>query len=129
MIARNYRPGPAPKEEEMDVPAYNEKHGVNFYHIFNNAYDTSFDEHEEHQDAVEEGLLAVLSTINPQPKARTAERRALAREAYMAALGGVCADPNIEKEAIAVHFAQGVAIETIKQWDAFLAAVDAEGGE
>lgn len=60
--------------------------------------------------------------------ARTAERRALARDAYMAALGGLAARGDLSvtdtSEGAAV-----LALETVRRWDAFMAAVDAEGGE
>ena len=57
---------------------------------------------------------------------RTAERRALAREAYMAALGGLGAAVDVKDP---VGEAVTLALETVRRWDAFMAAVDAEGGE
>lgn len=64
-------------------------------------------------------------------KARTAERRALARDAYMAALGGLmtlAAEVDCGVKGL-VSDAELAAIETVCRWDAFMAAVDAEGGE
>ena len=57
---------------------------------------------------------------------RTAERRALAREAYMVALGGLGAAAYVKDP---VGEAVALALETVRRWDSFLAAVDAEGGE
>ncbi len=57
---------------------------------------------------------------------RTAERRAVARDAYMAALGGLGAAVDVKDP---VGEAVTLAIETVRRWDAFMAAVDAEGGE
>ena len=58
--------------------------------------------------------------------ARTAERRALARDAYMAALGTL---GEYTAYSDLVTDCQTVAIETVRRWDAFMAAVDAEGAE
>lgn len=71
-----------------------------------------------------EGKTQAMSNV-----ARTAERRAVARDAYMAALGGYCAAGNAENEYTVATFAQEAALETVRRWDAFMAAVDAEGGE
>jgi len=67
---------------------------------------------------------------NIEQDLRTAERCAIAREAYMAALGGglmACAAgeswPSIESP---VEYCTKIALETIRRWDAFMAAVDAE---
>ena len=59
---------------------------------------------------------------------RTAERRALARDAYMAALGGLAARGDLSVTDTS-EGASVLAIETVRRWDAFIAAVDAEGGE
>jgi len=91
-------PGPAPKVEEMD-----ENHP-----IINKLVD------------VAEKAVCDAS--------RTAERRAVAREAYMAALGGLCAKGELSVTTTA-EGAAILALETVRRWDAFLAAVDAEGGE
>lgn len=56
---------------------------------------------------------------------RTAERRALARDAYMAALGGLCAGGEFGVVPT-TGFAVDLALETVRRWDAFMAAVDAE---
>ena len=58
--------------------------------------------------------------------ARAAERRALAREAYMAALGTL---GEYTAYSDLVTDCQTVALETVRRWDSFLSAVDAEGGE
>ena len=59
---------------------------------------------------------------------RTAERRALARDAYMAALGGLAARGDLSVTDTS-EGASVLALETVRRWDAFMAAVDAEGGE
>ena len=61
-------------------------------------------------------------------KTRTTERRAVARDAYMAALGGLSSIDALADNGIVQH-AEQVAIETVRRWDAFMAAVDKEGGE
>ena len=56
----------------------------------------------------------------------TAERRALYREAYMAAITGQCyGRPN--EESI-VGAAREIALETVRQWDAMMAELDREEG-
>lgn len=87
---------PAPKEEEMD-----ENHPVI-------------------------GRLMDVAEKAVCDAARTAERRALARDAYMAALGGLGAAVDVKDPA---GEAVTLALETVRRWDAFMAAVDAEGGE
>jgi len=62
------------------------------------------------------------------PKDRVLERRAVARDAYMAALGGLSSIDALVDKGIVQH-AEQVAIETVRRWDTFMAAVDAEGGE
>jgi len=93
--------GPAPKEEEMD-----ENHPVI-------------------------GRLMDVAEKAVCDAARTTERRALARDAYMAALGGLMPLTTVAPNGIAgiVYDAQWAALETVRRWDAFMAAVDAEGGE
>lgn len=62
---------------------------------------------------------------------RTAERRAVARDAYMAALGGImthegqCGGFKFT-DMQAAEYAETIALETVRRWDSFLAAVDAE---
>ena len=89
-------PGPAPKEEEMD-----ENHPVI-------------------------GRLMDVAEKAVCDAARTAERRALARDAYMDALGGLAAAVDVKDP---VGEAVALALETVRRWDSFMAAVDAEGGE
>lgn len=49
------------------------------------------------------------------------ERRARFERAYMAALGGVCADTNV---ANPVKDAHALALETVRQWDAMMAELE-----
>lgn len=94
-------PGPAPKEEDM-----------------------------EFAKTTCAGCGATLLNLETCQRCaeRTTERRALARDAYMAALGGLCAGGNLNVTDTAGGAAV-IALETVRRWDAFLAAVDAEGGE
>lgn len=103
--------GPAPKEEEMTI------------HTGGVRTDAELPPH----------IIGPSPILDGQPRvdgklfaARTAERRALAREAYMAALGGLGAAVDVKDP---VGEAIVLAIETVRRWDAFMAAVDAEGGE
>lgn len=97
-LLRNFLTGPAPKEKEM-----NENHPVI-------------------------GRLMDVAEKAVCDAARTAERRALARDAYMSALGGLCAGGNLNVTDTAGGAAV-IALETVRRWDTFMAAVDAEGGE
>ena len=107
---------PAPKEEEMICKHCSEpitcKDGKKWVNAGDkgNFHDNCFDK-------------AII-----KPAERTAERRALARDAYMAALGGLCAGGNLNVTDTAGGAAV-IALETVRRWDSFLAAVDAEGGE
>lgn len=95
--------GPAPKEEEMEIEKYCHQH------------------------------KGYYSKSQPCEKC-TAERRAVARDAYMAALGGImthegqCGGFKFSDMQTA-EYAETIALETVRRWDAFMAAVDAEGGE
>lgn len=102
--------GPAPKEEEMTI------------HTGEVRTDAELPPH----------IIGPSPILDGQPRvdgklfaARTAERRALAREAYMAALGGMYSTNNVTVEG-AVLIASKIAIETIRRWDAFMAAVEGE---
>lgn len=95
--------GPAPKEEEMGFDVRCKK------------YDREFNAH-----------TWTTKFCRECAKTRTTERRAVARDAYMAALGGLGAAVDVKDP---VGEAVALAIETVRRWDSFLAAVDAEGGE
>jgi len=120
MIARNYRP--RPKEEEMEP--------IERIAAAAEAYMAKATELEPlHTNLV----MAQLNNIDSQrdPIPRAAYRRALARDAYMAALGGmprVGMESSISIDGL-VKEAELYALETVRRWDAFMAAVDAEGGE
>jgi len=103
-LLRNFLNGPAPKEEEMKFT--------------------------KTQCAGCGTTLLNLETCQRCVE-RTAERRAVARDAYMAALSGmprVGMESSISIDGL-VKEAWIYAIETVRRWDSFLAAVDAEGGE
>ena len=57
-----------------------------------------------------------------------AELRAVYERAYFAALGGLAGIDALSDDGIVQH-ATTIALETVRRWDAFMAAVDAEGGE
>ena len=99
MIARNYRP--APKEEEMQCVDCGVK-------------------------CADGPICNDCNSKRHERWTRTTERRAVARDAYMAALGGLGAAVDVKDP---VGEAVTLALETVRRWDAFLAAVDAEGGE
>lgn len=67
------------------------------------------------------GIPLLNSEVCYKCSDRTAERRALYREAYMAALGGVCADTNV---ANPVKDAHALALETVRQWPAMMVELD-----
>lgn len=113
-LLRNFLTGPAPKEEEMTI------------HTGGVRTDAELPPHIIGQSPILDGQPRVDGKLFA---ARTAERRALAHDAYMAALGGYCAAGNAENEYTVAAFAQEAALETVRRWDAFMAAVDAEGGE
>ena len=94
--------GPAPKEEEMAI------------HTGGVRTDVELPPH----------IIGPAPILDGQPRAL--ERRALARDAYMAALGGLGAAVDVKDP---VGEAITLALETVRRWDAFMAAVDAEGGE
>ena len=114
MIARNYRPGPAPKEEEMICKHCNEPITCMDGKKWVNAGDKG----NFHDNCFDEAIM--------KPAARTAERRAVARDAYMAALGGLGAAIDVKDP---VGEAVTLALETVRRWPEFMTAVDAEGGE
>jgi len=100
-LLRNFLNGPAPKEEEMKFTK---------------------------TQCVGCGTTLLNLETCQRCVERTAERRAVARDAYMAALGGLCAKGELSVTMTA-EGAAILAIETVRRWDSFLAAVDAEGGE
>ena len=95
--------GPAPKEEVMEPD--------NRWYTCTTAgcQEETFGEHPR--------------LCNDCVNARTADRRALYREAYMAALGGACADTNV---AHPVKDAHALALETVRQWPAMQAELEKE---
>ena len=104
--------GPAPKEEEMENPKR-----------------TICDECKAL--AFEENGKVWCPNCSNRKADLLAERRAVARDAYMAALGGLmtlAAEVDCGVKGL-VSDAEMAAIETVRRWDAFMAAVDAEGGE
>ncbi len=88
--------GPAPKEEGMDLVKTNCKTC---------------------------GIPLLNSEVCYKCSDRTAERRALYREAYMAALGGSSTDIDLSA-AEHVRFAAADALETVRQWPAMMAELD-----
>lgn len=110
-----FAPGPAPKEEEMEpavphrrckcCPCYLMQH-----------------EHEVCDTCLKARRQCVADS--------TAERRALYRDAYMAALGGYCANPvrhHCGGEAYEIDpdiEAHKAALETVRQWDAMIAELE-----
>lgn len=118
-LLRNFLNGPAPKEEEMKP--------IERIAAAAEAYMAKATEVEPlHTNLIMAQLNHMDSLRDPIPRA--AYRRALAREAYMAALGGLCAGGNLNVTDTAGGAAV-IALETVRRWDAFMAAVDAEGGE
>ncbi len=107
-----YETGPAPKEEEMEPI---ERIAI--------AMEQQTESYLRNSD-----LNCMWLTRQLLPKDRVLERRAVARDAYMAALGGLSSIDALVDKGIVQH-AEQVAIETVRRWDTFMAAVDAEGGE
>lgn len=109
--------GPAPKEEGMEP--------IERIAAAAEAYMAKATEIEPlHTNLIMAQLNHMDSLRDPIPRA--AYRRAVARDAYMAALGGLGAAVDVKDPA---GEAVTLALETVRRWDAFMAAVDAEGGE
>lgn len=111
--------GPAPKEEGMEP--------IERIAAAAEAYMAKATEVEPlHTNLIMAQLNHMDSLRDPIPRA--AYRRAVARDAYMAALGGLSSIDGLADDGIVQH-ATAIALETVRRWDAFMAAVDAEGGE